>query len=381
MDLGLSMEQETLGQSARRFVAQEQPLSALRGLIARGDAFDPELHQRMRDLGWFGLLVAPEHGGIGLGWQETVVLYQEFGYGLLRTWHWPHAILAPMLGRVVGGWPVGDRLLNSPADGSSIVTVALRDPDQWDDLAATTTTLRPEGDRFRLSGTKLLVPAAGVASTLLITARLGGELRLVALPTDRDGLMVESMPTIDGSLYGVVRLNDVAVDADEISEPIGADALRDAEEQANLAIAAELVGVSERSLELATTYANQRVAFGQHIGAFQAIKHKLADVRVGIEGARVAVAFAAWLSDLGAPATAERCLAQQHARRAARRAVTESVQVFGGVGLMDDADISLYYRRAKMLSMTLPSEAALNDRIAGVIIDRAVSDPTHVNRR
>jgi len=375
------MEQETLAQSARRFVAQEQPLSALRGLIARGDAFDPELHQRMRDLGWFGLLVAPEHGGIGLGWQETVVLYQEFGYGLLRTWHWPHAILAPMLGRVVGGWPVGDRLLNSPADGSSIVTVALRDPDQGDDLAATTTTLRPEGDRFRLSGTKLLVPAAGVASTLLVTARLGGELRLVALPTGREGLVVESMPTIDGSLYGVVRLNDVAVDAHEISGPIGAGALRDAEEQANLAIAAELVGVSERSLELATTYANQRVAFGQHIGAFQAIKHKLADVRVGIEGARVAVAFAAWLSDLGAPATAERCVAQQHARRAARRAVTESVQVFGGVGLMDDADISLYYRRAKMLSMTLPSEAALNDRIAGVIIDRTVSDPTHVNRR
>jgi len=134
-------------------------------------------------------------------------------------------------------------------------------------------------------------------------------------------------------------------------------------DKANLLMAAEMVGCAQVALDMAVEYSKQRVAFGRPIGAFQALQHKMANMSLEIECARVITYYAAWLTNQGKPAKAERAMAHFQAGHACRLVTAEATQVFGGIGIMKDTDISLYFLRAKMMNLAMPPNDALRERI------------------
>lgn len=369
MDLRLSEEQGMLRDTARRLCADLMPTSMVRTLEGTDPGYSPELWARLSELGITGLAMPPEYGGTGLGSLETAIVHEQLGAHLATCPHWISSVLAARLIERGGSEAQRARWLPGMAEGTAIVTVASLEADAGHALEGVRCEARLESGVYRLSGTKTFVPFASACDALIVLARTGPGPAGVSgflLDPRSPQLRIAYQPNHAKEPCFRLDLEDVVVPADQALCGGGSIATlwQDSMYAALAPLAAQSVGGAASLLDMTVEYAKSRKAFGKPIGAFQAIAHYLADVKVEVEGCRLLVLQAAWALDAGQPYRKRSAIAKAQADETFRRAAAVAIQVHGGLGYTNEADPQLYFRRAKQWQLLNWSGEYLQERIA-----------------
>ncbi len=329
--------------SAAAVAPRDGDTRRVRALRFQDPGFDRAVWRQMGELGWIGLRVPEVAGGAGLGLGEMVALAEELGAGLAPQPLIPCAALSAALLAAAED----KALLPGLLAGDSVVLTA------WQEAA----------DRLEAPGSpdapRRFIPMAKGADRFLLPLREGGRLALYALPAEGADLAVER--TVDGGHFGTLRPDPAR--GERLADDIGA-VLETALDDAALATAGYLLGVMERSFDLALGYLRTRQQFGRIIGTFQALQHRAADLKVQLGLTRASVESAAAAIDAGATGAARRAAVSRAKARAAEASllVTRGViQLHGGIGYTDEYDAGLYLRKAMVLANAFGS-AALHRR-------------------
>jgi alkylation response protein AidB-like acyl-CoA dehydrogenase len=372
MDIDLSEEQEFFRDTTRKFLHAESPLSRVRELIDDTTGFDRETWAQGADLGWFSFLVPDEFGGgtlSGAPVTDLAIVAGELGRSMFPGPVLPSNLVASAIARS-GSPGLRAEHLPSIVAGDTIATWAFAEAnDRWDaegiELAAV-----PEGEGFRLSGTKTVVQDAHVATLFLVSARTPRGLTQFLVPATSDGVGVEPLETLDvARRFSQIRFDNVAVDATAVVGQVD-EAVDDIEYLGNLAVVlqcAESVGAAERTFEFTLEYAQDRKAFGRPIGGFQAIKHRFAEMLGWLESAKAATAGALEAVQRGVDATEITSIAKWHVGTHTTRVVRDCLQVHGGIGYTWEHDLHLYLRRVESNRAVLGSPEQHLDRLAAVL--------------
>jgi 3-oxocholest-4-en-26-oyl-CoA dehydrogenase beta subunit len=372
MDISLSEEQELLQGSARDFLQKECPIRLVRAMEEDDRGYDINLWKQMGELGWFGLVFPEEYGGSGATMMELVVLLEEFGRALVPGPFVPTVVQVgfPLL------WAGDDQqrrsYLPKLAQGELIGTMAWLEPSATSQPAAIETTATPQGENYILSGIKLCVPYAHVADYVLTVARTGtgatpaDGISLFLIPAKSAGMAIDQLGTIADDHLCEVVFNDVTVPRSQVlGEPgKGWAIVEQVLQYGAVAKCAEMVGIAQQAFDISLNYAKTRVQFGRPIGSFQAIKHKLANMVLDVDGSRYVTYHAAWLLSEGLPAGREIAVAKAWTNEACRRVVKEGQQVHGGIGYTKEYDLQLYTRRAKAAEIAFDDSDAHREAVA-----------------
>jgi len=358
MQFGLSESQEFLKDSARKFFAGECPSAETRRLMETDTAYDAALWSKLTDQGYTGIIFPEELGGVGLGNVELMLLMEEAGRALLPGPFFSTVVLAGSVLEAVASAANKNKYLAPICRGEARATVAILEANtSWNPrdihLSVTNGTL---------TGEKLFVTDAGVADFIIVIARNG----VFVVDSKTRGLKISPMSSMDltRKLYTVEL-------ADTPAEEIGTTAnLARAFDIATAALAAELVGGMQRTLDITVEYAKTRKQFGKPIGMFQAVQHQCADMYLETESARSAVYYAGWALEENSPDAATAVsIAKMYASDAGRTVGNRGIQIHGGMGFTWENDVHLYYRRAKGSETTFGDATFHRERIASLVID------------
>ena len=367
MQFGLSESQQILKDTARKFFAGECPIATARKLMETETAFDAGLWSKLAQQGFTGVITPEEHGGMGLGKVELILLMEEAGYALLPGPFFSTVALAAPVIDALGTPAQKKKYLEPIAAGRARSTVALLEANgNWD---VASLQLSAGGDK--LSGTKLFVSDAAVADSIIVAAGNG----VFAVEAQAPGLRIEPMKGMDLTrrIYSIEFRNTPA----EKLGGGGSSNLDRALDVATAALCAEMVGGMQRTLETTVAYAKTRKQFGKPIGIFQAVQHLCADMYLETESSRSAAYYAAWALEENAPDAASAVsVAKMYASDAARTVGNRGIQVHGGMGFTWENDLHLYYRRAKASETMLGDAIFHRERIAKLVIDGAAGGRT-----
>lgn len=358
MEFGLSESQELLKDSARKFFAGECPSAEVRRLLETDTAFDAGLWSKLTDQGYTGIFFPEEYGGVGLGRVELIFLMEEAGRALLPGPFFSTVALAGSVLDVVAGAEQKKKYLAPICQGAARATVAILEASASWNLSS----LQLSTAKGKLGGEKLFVSDAGVADFLIVVARDG----VFAVDAQASGLKISPMSAMDFTrkLYTVQFNNTPAEKIGELSD------LPQAIDVATVALAAEMVGGMQRSLDITVEYAKTRKQFGKPIGMFQAVQHQCADMYLETESSRSAVYYAAWALEKNAPdAAAAVSIAKMYASDASRTVGNRAIQIHGGMGFTWENDLHLYYRRAKASETAFGDATFHRERLAQLVID------------
>ncbi len=365
MNFGFSPEQQQLRTQVRRFLDSECPLERVRELMAASAPFDAALWQMTTELGWHALIVPEAQGGLGLNWEDVVVVAEETGRSLFPSPFISTAVAARLIGKL-GDDSQRERLLAPIATGRSVATLAVTEESDIPFDGGVATTARADGGRVTLQGVKMFVPDGMAADLLLVVVREANGLSVFAVPADAPGVSRTALKLVDATQRAArIELESVTVDAGaRLGRPGEATAeLRSALDAQVVARAAEMTGAADAALNLAVAYAKVRKQFGQPIGRFQGVKHELAEVYVEVESARSLAYYASWAVEQAEGASRHVSMAKLYAAGAADRAGEACVQVHGAIGFTWECDAHLFYKRGRMSRNLLGSAGWHGERI------------------
>ena len=363
MDFGFSDEQDMLRQTARAFLEEHCPTTFVRQMMEDEKGYSPDLWREMAELGWLGLAFPEAYGGQGLGFVDLTVILEEMGATLLPSPFLSTVLLAGQTILVGGSEAHKKTYLPKIADGSLIATLAMTEPSgRFDAEGITEVKATPEGDSFKISGTKLFVPDAHVAELLVVAARTkeaGNKsfgVSLFLVDSNSPGISTTLLKTMDQTRKQCeVVFDHVQVGRDRLIGMVdmGWPILQKVLNLATVSLCAEMVGGAQRVLDLSVAYAKERVQFGRPIGSFQAIKHKCAEMMLQVESAKSAAYYAAWAVDEDVPeAPLAVSMAKAYCSDAYRNTAGEGIQIHGGIGFTWEHDMHLYFKRAKYAEFT-----------------------------
>jgi alkylation response protein AidB-like acyl-CoA dehydrogenase len=376
VDFDFTDEQRQLAASVREVVESRYSTRYVRRMLDDPRGFSKEFWRDAAELGWLGLLIPEEHGGVGLGPLELVAVQQELGRGVIPGPYLASGVLATAALVRLGSASQQQRWLPRLASGGLVATLALPEArGGWDASAVALLADAGPGDRYRLSGQKRFVPDAHVADLFLVVARITGVaehdatgVTVFAVDASMPGVSVRNQETIDPThRLGELTLEGVELGPESVVGEPGATlpALESVLDLGRVALCAEMVGGAERALAMSTEYARTREQFGRPIGSFQAIQHKVADMMVKLEGARSMTFAAATSIAHGDPdASDDASIAKAWCGEAYRAITTEGVQIHGGLGFTWELDMHLYYKRARASEMLLGDTRFHRARIA-----------------
>jgi alkylation response protein AidB-like acyl-CoA dehydrogenase len=360
VDFTFSADQDALRDTARAFLADRSPSAYVREMADDERGFTDALWNQVVDLGWTGILVPEEQGGLGLGLVDAVVILEEMGRVPFPGPYFSSAIQATVAARELGAHELLEQLANGTRG-----TVALDEHGHGDPVARVHTRGRRKAADWVLSGTKPIVLDGHTAAWVIVAARTQEGIGSFLIESPE----AEPVPTMDPTRKAARLVLD-----ETRAKPLGplgdhtAIWRRIADDSA-VALSAELVGVCEGALEMATDYSKARVQFDKPIATHQVIQHKIVDMLHQLELGRVGVHFAAWSSDVDdehrerAAAIAKSSMAE-----AAIFVTAENIQVHGAVGFTWDSDAQFFYKRAKQNDTLLGYQGWQRQRIADFVL-------------
>ncbi|MGH3556171.1 MAG: acyl-CoA dehydrogenase family protein [Mycobacterium sp.] len=317
---------------------------------------DSTLWSALRAAGVVGVGVSEVYEGGGAGPVEQVIVAEELGRVVAAIPFSEHSAAAEAVA-LLGSDNQRKRLLIPLARGESVAGIALSSPAN---LAAV--EARRDGTLWRLSGRIPVIPNAAAATTLVVPARVDGQVRWFVT----EAAHVTALPTVDRTRPAAgVEFGDA--NAELLS---GAEITERPGELLMTLAAAEAAGAAATALDNTARYTTERQQFGLPIGTFQAVKHRLADMLVAVENSRSAVYGAAWTMADTQSAGRAVSLAQAVATGNAVTVTSDAVQLHGGIGVTWECDLHLYLRRAKALEATYGSPSMHRRRIAENLLDR-----------
>ena len=377
MDLDFTEEHGILRDMVRALCAEHASVEVVRAYEHDARGFPDGLWKQLSEQGLVGILIPESHGGGGQTLLEAAILHEELGRALAPTPHLESAVLAAGAIARAGSAEQKSTWLPRIASGEAVLTPAWLEPRS--SFAAKGVQLRaaPDGDGFRLSGTKLHVTFARAADRLVVLARTGeaeNAIDLFLVDPQAPGLTLSQLHNLGSQSVYRVDFENVRVAA---SDRIGAAGTgwatwQDVMLDGCVLAAAQAAGGARRALEMTVEYAKTRHQFGKPLGAFQAISHYLADAATQLEGGSTLVYEAAWSRSVGKDVSRLAPLAKLFMGHAYRDLTAMCQQVWGGVGFTIEYDIQLYFRRAKQLQMAWWDERELSERVAEVVLDRGV---------
>jgi len=359
MDFELSDEQRLLKDSVERLTTQRYDFETRKKFMAEPDGWSRDMWRQYAELGLTALPFAEEHGGIGGGPVETMIVMEAFGRALA---------LEPYLATVVigGGFlrrgasdAVKAELLPKVAAGEALLSFAHIERQARYDLADVAATARKDGAGYVLNGEKSLAVHGDCADRLIVSARVSGAQRdrqgigLFLVDAKQDGVSRRGYPTMDGLRAAEITLSNVKVGADDvIGEPGNAFSLIEQVVDSGIAaLCAEAVGAMGAMHEITVDYLKQRKQFGVPIGNFQVLQHRAGDMLIALEQARSMAMLASMMSEEQNAAERRKSIAAAKVQigRSAKIVGEGAIQLHGGIGMTMEYKVGHYFKRATMI--------------------------------
>jgi alkylation response protein AidB-like acyl-CoA dehydrogenase len=377
MNFGFNEEQELLRSTARKFFDNECASETVRKLMDGPEGMTSDLWKKIAEQGWTGLIFPDEHGGMGLGFVDLVVLMEEMGRSVVPGPFFSTVLLGGLAIREAGTDAQKKAWLPKISSGEARATLAWMEPSA--ELGARGITLQAaaKGAGFTLDGTKLFVHDAHTADVIVVAARTSSGqnpedgVSLFLVPKGTPGLNVTLLPTMDQTRkLCEVELRDVALGAEALMGQAGSGwaPLARVIDRATVALCAEMCGGAQKVLEMTVEYAKIRQAFGRPIGSYQGVKHKAADMLVDVENSKSITYYAAWAMDEGVPeGQLAVSMAKAYVSDAYRRVSGAGIQLHGGIGFTWEHDLHLYFKRAKGSEFTFGDATWHRERVAQLV--------------
>jgi acyl-CoA dehydrogenase len=360
MDLGFTQEQEMFRESVRRFMARECTREYIRE-CSDNDRFPMELYDKMVAQGWMGIPFPEEYGGAGLGPIELAIFLEEAGYG------WYGAGSSYFTTVVLGGYNIllygtdaqKKHFLPRVISGECKFAFALSEPNVGSDAAAVELFAADAGDHFVLNGTKMFTTNAHVADYILTVTRTKRQpakkqhgITNFLVDARSPGLEIRPLKQLGRTATHTneVFFRDVSVPRENMMGELdeGWAGLNKGLGVERLSVAMMYAGTSQAIVDYAVRYAKERKQFGQPISKFQAIQHKLADMQMRADIARLLGYRVAWMLAQGLPCFKEMSMAKLYASEALFDIANNGVQVMGGYGVLKEYDMELFFRDSRI---------------------------------
>jgi alkylation response protein AidB-like acyl-CoA dehydrogenase len=357
MDFELAPEQKEIQTLVREFARHEVEPHAAEW--DREHRFPREVFSKLAELGLMGTCIPEEYGGAGADFLSYILVLEELsradaGVGVTVAVH-TSAVTLPLL--MFGTDEQRSRFVPPLARGEHLGAFALTEAEAGSDAGALRTRAEPDGDGWRITGAKQWITNGRFAGTFLLFARTDqdtpGAKGVSAFVLDGEQVRItrdEEKLGLNSSVTNDVVVENAYVERDRLlhEEGKGFRVAMATLDGGRIGIAAQALGIAQAAYDVAREYAKQRHAFGQPIARFQAIQHKLADMSMEIDAARLLVYRAAWLKERGEPHTEAGAKAKLFASEMARRQTSEAIQVLGGYGYTKEFPVERYYRDAKI---------------------------------
>ncbi|OBA83535.1 pimeloyl-CoA dehydrogenase small subunit [Mycobacterium sp. 1164966.3] len=348
MDFNLTDEQQLLRDGLTRFLAARYNLEASRAAAKTGAGWQPDIWRGFAtELGILGASFPEDVGGIGGGPVELMIITEALGHALAIEPYVDAVVVAGGLLRRAGG-PAATSVLKDIIAGNAIVAVAAAEPtsgDRWQDVS---TVAQPDGDGWVLSGAKIMAMAAPLATHLLVTARTPGADGISLFLTEVGATDIKTHPyrTIDDRRAADIEFNELRLPSDALLAGQAWPSLARARDEGAAAICSEAVGCMRKVLADTVEYCKQRQQFGQPIGRFQVLQHRMVDMYMELEQS-VAAVYLAILNLDGDDTVRARAVSVAKATvgRAARFIGQQAVQLHGGMGMTEELAIGHYFKR------------------------------------
>lgn len=374
-DFGFTEEQMLLRDSVRDFVRNEVPEDYVRhcdqNKIPPLDTYD-----KMADLGWLGVAIPEEYGGSGLGFVELGIIQEELSYGFLElavlfyraTVHGAHSLLT------YGSEEQRRKYLPLIVEGKFKSSMSLTEPNAGSDASAVQTRAVADGDHFIINGAKVFNSQIDLADRTVLVTRTNTEvpnhkgISLFFVDPKTPGVTIERLETLCFRSVGTNRVTyeDVRVHRDDLLGDLngGWKHLMTNLNKERFSLAAQVTGASQAALDCALNYAKERVQFGQPIGKFQAIQHKLADMQVAVHTSRLLTYDLARRLDAGLACRKEASIAKVYTTEAYSRVADEGMQILGGYSLTPDFPMERHFRDARLMRIGGGSNEVMRNSIA-----------------
>jgi len=372
MDFSFTEEQEAVRELAGRIFEDKATPARVKEIEATSDRFDRELWADLARANLLGLAVPEASGGAGLGIMELCVLLEQQGRWVAPVPLLPTLVMGALAVAEFGTARQHETLLPRVVNGEVVVTAALAGPGANDPAAATVTATEISGGGWRLEGTRIAVPAAHVASVVLVPARTDTDtLGLFLVPTV--GLGLERAETTNREIHSHLHLDGVELGPDAmLGRPDGGQGVVAwILDRALVGLCALQVGVAEEAVRQAAAFSSARIQFGKPLSTFQGVAHKAADAYIDTEAMRATLWQAAWRLSEGADATSEVQVAKWWAAEGGQRVVHATQHLHGGIGADVDYPIHRYFLWGKQLEVTLGGASQQLSRLGQLIADAA----------
>jgi pimeloyl-CoA dehydrogenase small subunit len=355
MDFSFTDEQRLLKDSVERLLTDRYGFAARQGFIDERTGWSRTLWRSYAELGLLGLPFEENHGGVGGGPVETMIVMEAFGRALALEPFFATVVLAGGLLRLGAAQAMRAALIPNIARGELLLAFAHAERQSRYDLADIAATARRAGDDYILDGAKSLVIHGDCADKLIVSARLAGARRdrdglgLFVVDVDAAGVSRRAYPTVDGLRAAEVTFSNVQIGADQIvGEPGKAFPLiARAVDAAIAALAAEAVGAMAAVHEMTVEYVKTRKQFGVPIGTFQVLQHRAAEMLIALEQARSMAFYATMMADEPDPTERHRAIAAAKVQigRSGRLVGQQAIQLHGGIGMTMEYKVGHYFKR------------------------------------
>jgi pimeloyl-CoA dehydrogenase small subunit len=355
MDFSLSEEQTLLQDSVARFIQNDYSFEARQKLVAGELGFSADNWRTFAELGWLGVPFSEDDGGFGGGAVESMLMLEQFGKGLVIEPYLATVVLAGGALKIAGSAEQKTTHLAGIIDGSVQAALAFAEPQGRYNLADLTTAARRDGDGWVLDGYKAVVLNGPAADLLVVSARTSGEQRdqdgvsLFLVPADAAGIERRDYPTVDGFRASEITFSGVPVGADAVlgEADQGLAILEQVIDEGILAVAAEAVGAMEVLYKATVEYCKTREQFGQPIGKFQVLQHRMVDMFMEHEQSKSLLYMAAMRLDEGYGPEARKAVSALKVQvgKSGRCVGQGAIQLHGGMGLTDELSVGHYFKR------------------------------------
>jgi len=359
MDFSFSEEQTLLQDSIEKFIQNDYSFERRQAIVQEEAGFSRDNWRAFAELGWFGVPFSEADGGFGGTAIESMIMCEQFGKGLVVEPFLATVVLAGGALKIAGNAAQKQQYLASVIDGSLQGALAFAEPQGRFNLADLTTTATQSDSGYVLNGYKAVVLNGPAADFLVVSARTSGAQRdadgvsLFIVPADAPGVSRRDYPTVDAFSASEITFSDVALDADALLGELGngLPVIEQVVDEGILAVGSEAVGCMEVLYKDTVEYCKTREQFGQPIGKFQVLQHRMVDMFMEHEQAKSLMFMAAMRMDEGYGEQAKKAVSafKVQVGKSGRFVGQNAIQLHGGMGMTEELNIGHYFKRLTMI--------------------------------
>ncbi len=359
MNFEFTEEQEMLRESLARFLRDKYDFDTRREIIASNEGWSREIWSGLAEMGVMGAAFPEDYDGFGGTHADLLIVMEELGRALVVEPYLPTVVLAGQLLRAAGG-AQALALIPKISMGELIMAFGYAEPRSRFSLSHVETRAQESGDGYTISGRKAVVLGAPAADKLIVSARTSGAvadedgISLFIIDRGQDGVRIEGYPTIDGLRAGEVHLENAAVARENLIGTAGGafPLIERIIDRAIVAASAEAIGLCRRMNELTTDYCRQREQFGQPIGKFQVLQHKMVDMFIHAEEMVSMAYMAAMNADTeGHDLRIAASMAKVQLGKSLKFVGENAIQLHGGMGITEEMAVGHYFMHGTMLEL------------------------------